>query len=101
MVFKSIIGATCTCLTVVSLNTNAALVSRLGGQAVYDTELNVTLIADANLAESNTFGITANGAMSWSSGKPIVCAVQQGNQLGLTIKVDCYSLTGGKLIRGV
>lgn len=38
MVFKSIIGATSTCLTVVSLNTNAALVSLLWGQAVYDRE---------------------------------------------------------------
>ena len=53
---------------------NAALVTRLSGQAVYDTDLNVTWIADANLAESNTFGvdgIATSGGMSWSSGKPL------------------------------
>jgi len=36
---------------------SGALVPRLGGQAVYDTDLNITWIADANLAATNTFGI--------------------------------------------
>ncbi|OIP66619.1 MAG: hypothetical protein COT35_01095 [Nitrospirae bacterium CG08_land_8_20_14_0_20_52_24] len=35
---------------------NAALVSRLGGLAVYDTDLNITWLANAN----------ANGFMDWS-----------------------------------
>lgn len=39
---------------------NAALISRLGGQAVYDTDLNVTWLADANLAATNTFGLATN-----------------------------------------
>jgi len=37
-----------------------ALVSVLGGQAVYDTDLNISWIGNANLAASNTFGLPAN-----------------------------------------
>ena len=36
MNFKSIIGAACTCLAVVSFNADAALEPRLGGLAYYD-----------------------------------------------------------------
>ena len=66
---------------------NAALVTRLSGQAVYDTDLNVTWIADANLAESNTFGvdgIATSGGMSWSSGKPLewLSAMNNARYLG-------------------
>ncbi|MGB0909346.1 MAG: DUF1566 domain-containing protein [Nitrospirales bacterium] len=46
----------------------AALVSRLGGQAVYDIDRDITWLADANLADSMTFGvpgIIADGRMSW------------------------------------
>ena len=46
------------CLYCVSLSSNASLVSRLNGQAVYDTDLNITWLADANLALSNTFGLS-------------------------------------------
>lgn len=42
MVFKSIIGAPCACLTVVSFNANSALVSRLGGLAYYDDVVDIT-----------------------------------------------------------
>lgn len=40
-------------------NANAALESRLGGLAVYDTDLNVTWLANANLAATNRFGISS------------------------------------------
>ena len=56
MVCRSIIGAICTCLAVVSFNTNAALVSRLGGLAYYDDVTDLTWLADANSA----------GSMNWS-----------------------------------
>lgn len=42
---------------------NAALVGRAGGAAYYDDVLDVTWVADANLAASTTFGVAAlNGA---------------------------------------
>ncbi|MCP3869616.1 MAG: DUF1566 domain-containing protein [Gammaproteobacteria bacterium] len=65
--------------------TQAALESRLSGDAYYDTVLDITWLADANLAASNSFGLTyganlgthlsdtsgvsgivnANGTMNW------------------------------------
>lgn len=54
-----LLGAICVCVfALISTSSNAALVSRLGGQAVYDTDLNITWIADANLVASNTFGLS-------------------------------------------
>jgi hypothetical protein len=62
MVFKSIIGATCTCLAVISFNTSAALIDR-GGGLIYDDVLNITWLQDANYAMSN--GDDADGSMNW------------------------------------
>jgi len=51
----------CICaLTLTTLSAKAALVSRLGGQAYYDTVLDITWLADMNLAASNTFGLPYN-----------------------------------------
>lgn len=44
---------------------NAALYSRLNGQAVYDSDLNITWLSDANYAK--TSGYDADGLLSWSS----------------------------------
>ena len=67
MVFKSILGAVCVCLTVVSFNANSALVSRLGGLAYYDDVADLTWLADANYAK--TSGYDADGAMTWYTAK--------------------------------
>jgi len=37
---------------------NAALVSRLGGLAIYDTDLDITWLANPNLAATETFGVS-------------------------------------------
>lgn len=44
-------------LGLLAMPCNAALISVLGGQAVYDDDRDHTLLADANLAASNTFGL--------------------------------------------
>ena len=68
-----------TALFVVALNAtavaNAALVSRLNGQAIYDTDLNITWLADANLAATDSFGVAgigafSSGGMSWVTAQP-------------------------------
>lgn len=51
-------------LGLVSINANAALISRLGAQAYYDTVLNITWLADANYAQ--TSGYDADGLMTWA-----------------------------------
>ena len=98
MVFKSIIGATCTCLAVVSFNTNAALLGRLsatpGGtdyQAYYDTDADLTWLADAN-ALGHLLRWT--GAMTWATG--IDVAGITGWRLPDTLQPDagCDEQTG-------
>lgn len=46
---------------------NAALEMRLGGLAVYDTDLNITWLSDANYAK--TSGYNADGRMEWWQAK--------------------------------
>lgn len=48
----------------IATSANAALVPRLGGQAVYDTDLNITWLADANYAM--TSGYDSDGLMTWA-----------------------------------
>ncbi len=50
---KNIWGAVGLCL--LSLSANAALESRAGGLAYYDTRLEITWLADANLSDTNDF----------------------------------------------
>lgn len=55
-----------------SANANAALESRLGGLAVYDSDLNITWLADAN----------ANGMMNWSQAKTWAASLTVGGFSG-------------------
>ncbi len=51
---------------------NAALISRLGGQAVYDTDRNITWLADANAGAGSIYddgGSSTDGLMSWEKAK--------------------------------
>ena len=73
MINKSIIGAICSCLTLFSFCADAALLSRLGGLAYYDTELDITWATDANInGQANWFdqqawvsGLTISGVSGW------------------------------------
>ncbi|MBI3570923.1 MAG: DUF1566 domain-containing protein [Gammaproteobacteria bacterium] len=63
---------------------NAALVSRLSGQAVFDTDRNITWLTDANLAASNTFGVSgiSGGAMNWYKAQDWIAAMNAASYLG-------------------
>lgn len=64
---------------------NAALLSRLAGQAYYDDVLNITWLANANLADTNAFGVTgiaANGNMNWAKANEWVAAMNTAAYLG-------------------
>lgn len=64
---------------------NATLVSALGGQVVNDTDLNITWLANANLAASNTFGvggINPAGSMTWNTAQSWINAMDAANYLG-------------------
>lgn len=65
--------------------THAALESRLDGLAVYDTDLNITWLANANLAANNTFGMSGidqTGLMSWDTAQTWIGAMNTANYLG-------------------
>ncbi len=94
------IGAITVLLT--APGTQAALLSVAGGQAVYDTDLDLTWVSDANLAASNTFGlptgvnlgphpldpsgvggiIHADGTITWSGALFWIDAMNAANYLG-------------------
>ena len=69
-------------------NTHASLIPALGGQVVNDTDLNITWLANANLAATNTFGITGYviypgfGWMTWATAKAWIGAMNTANYLG-------------------
>jgi len=73
-----------------AISADAALVSRLGGDAVYDTDLDITWIANANLAVSNQFGVTsgiiltgsASGQMTWNTAQNWIAGMNAANYLG-------------------
>ncbi|WKZ13302.1 MAG: DUF1566 domain-containing protein [Gammaproteobacteria bacterium] len=66
---------------------NAALLSRAGGQAYYDTVLDITWLANANLADTNAFGVTdinANGTMTWAIATDWIAAMNTAAYLGIS-----------------
>jgi hypothetical protein len=77
----------------------AALESRLNGAAVYDTDLNITWLSNANLIASNTFGLNygqtygydnagifnaiySDGIASWGGAQTWIAAMNTANYLG-------------------
>jgi subtilisin family serine protease len=88
---------------------NGTLLSRLNGQAVYDPDRNITWLANANLAASNTFGVSGvriqyGGIMSWSTAQNWIAAMNAANYLGysdwrLPTSDTCsgYNCTGSEM----
>lgn len=77
------------CGSIITTSANAALVSRLNGASVYDTDLGITWLADANLAASNTFGVSgismlpsSAGQMNWGTAQNWIVAMNNANYLG-------------------
>ena len=64
---------------------NATLITALGGQVVNDTDRNITWLANANLAASNTFGVAGinpDGYMNWYTAQSWIGAMNTANYLG-------------------
>ena len=94
MNIQSVIGAIALCA--VSASAHAALLGRdLDGnaatyEAYYDTVLDITWLADANLAASSTFGVAGIssspgtvGWMSWDTANAWIAAMNAANYLGI------------------
>ncbi|MEO7387543.1 MAG: VPLPA-CTERM sorting domain-containing protein [Gammaproteobacteria bacterium] len=90
MRIQSLIGVAALC--VASASADAALLGRdLNGspgsfEAYYDTTLNVSWLANANLAITNTFGvggISGTGRMTWDTANAWIAAMNSANYLGV------------------
>ena len=86
------------CIGVFSLGllsvANANLEVRLGGKAVYDTDLNITWLADANYAQ--TSGYDADGQMNWFGANTWAASLNIGGVSGWRLpKADTNCLGGG------
>ena len=66
------------------LSAHAALIDR-GNGLIYDSDLNITWLENANLGSQNTFGVSgigASGQMSWFTALNWVAAMNAANYLG-------------------
>ncbi len=63
---------------------HATLIPKLGGAVVYDSDRNLTWLANANLANTNTFGVSdiTNGLMNWNTAQSWINAINLANYLG-------------------
>jgi hypothetical protein len=81
--FRSIAITLTLCLATVTAQ--AALLSRAGGQAYYDDVLNITWMADANLAATNDFGVAGVnglGTITWYTAQAWIGGMNTANYLG-------------------
>jgi hypothetical protein len=87
MKFRNYVAVSAFLVITLGLSTaaNAALVSVLSGAGIYDEDIGVTWLTDANLASSNTFevsGINLDGSMSWTTAQSWIDAMNTANYLG-------------------
>ena len=113
MVIKSIIGTTFACITVVSFNTSAALIERLGGLAYYDDVADLTWLTDANAAKTSSYD--ADGLMNWTdannwaaglnvagvTGWRLADTVQPDTNCGTSYGLNCTDSEMGNLFYNV
>lgn len=73
-----LLGAVCASIfSLIAIPSHSALISKLGGDVVYDDNLNITLVADANLASTMDFDVTgiSSGAMTWEKANEWIAAM--------------------------
>jgi hypothetical protein len=110
--------ATMALFSTAQANATDTLISALGGKVVYDATTNLSWIADANLAASNTFGLTygvnyvndiynpsvinSNGTATWGGAQTWIAAMNSANYLGYSDwrLANVSSLSGGFISTG-
>lgn len=67
----------------ISTSADAVLVSRMGGQAVYDTVNNLLWLSDANSSQTSGYAGTFDGTMDHAGAMTWVDSLNTGNYLGI------------------
>lgn len=73
--------------TLLASTANAALLSRLSGQAYYDDVLDITWLADANAGAGTIYddgSNTTDGRMTWGSAQAWIGSLNTANYLGVS-----------------
>lgn len=80
-----LVSAALVALSALSAHSQAQLIPRLDGQAVYDADRDFTVLANANLPLTERFGIAGinlDGSMSWRTALTWIDALNGANYLG-------------------
>lgn len=81
---KALVAAIALSVGLLSATTaNASLINN--GSTIYDTDLNINWLANANLADIQAFGVSGintNGGMTWNTAKLWIAAMNTANYLG-------------------
>ncbi|MHB8472644.1 MAG: Lcl C-terminal domain-containing protein [Gammaproteobacteria bacterium] len=81
---RTLLPASCLCVGLLSaINVNAALIDQ--GATVYDTDLNISWLKNANLAATNTFGVSdinPDGSMTWHTAQSWIVGMNAQQYLG-------------------
>lgn len=73
------------CAGLLSACARTTLIPALNGQVVIDTDLNLTWLANANLAATETFGVSgigADGVMNWDTAQSWIDGMNTAGYLG-------------------
>jgi len=79
------VGLAAAALVLAMVGTSQAVLIDRGGGLIYDTVLNITWLQDADLAASETFGISVTnpfGAMNWATTEAWLAAMNAAHYLG-------------------
>jgi Protein of unknown function (DUF1566) len=86
MTMRPLFAAAGVCAGVLSFGVaEASLVASEDGETVYDTVNDVTWVANANLAQTKSFGVSGinpDGSMSWTTAQEWIAAMNAANYLG-------------------
>ena len=73
-----VLGAVCASIfSLIAIPSHSALISKLSGDVVYDDDLNITWVADANLAATMDFGVAdiGSGDITWDKANEWIAAM--------------------------
>jgi hypothetical protein len=105
---KNLFTSIALCLGLVTAGgAQANLIAADGGKTVYDADANLTWLANANLAATNTFGVSGivSGTMTWDTAQSWISAMNTASYLGYsdwrlpTSDTTCshYNCTGSEM----